>query len=166
MAHALTIGHTERRRDSDNAVVRAAAEILEAAIVFLGVKPRTGDIVHPRFAGTARGARRSASGRFARPARGYVHGRGHSEGTGRESCRGEKLQEGGKETGDPRRAHARWKDACEVERAQERQAFGCVHAVSPRSEKVEEEEIVCVDTVNAYVTGSSRVSVVGAGREG
>lgn len=62
MAHALTLGHTELRRDGDNADARAAAEILEAAIVFLGVKPRTGDISHPRSRGTARRAPRPTSG--------------------------------------------------------------------------------------------------------
>ena len=30
----------------------------------------------------------------------------------------------------------------------------------------QEEEISCVDTINAYVAGCSRVSVTGAGREG
>ncbi|HEY2883798.1 MAG TPA: hypothetical protein VGJ08_01115 [Rhizomicrobium sp.] len=35
-----------------------------------------------------------------------------------------------------------------------------------KGQEVQEEEIVSVDTINAYVAGCSRVSVTGAGREG
>lgn len=35
-----------------------------------------------------------------------------------------------------------------------------------KGQEVEEEEIGCVDTINAYVAGRSRVSVTGTGREG
>jgi hypothetical protein len=35
-----------------------------------------------------------------------------------------------------------------------------------KGQEVQEEEIGCVDTINAYVAGCSRVSVTGAGREG
>ena len=62
MAHALTIGRTELRHDSANAVARSAAGILEEAIVFLGVKPRADDIARPRSAGTASHRRRPTSG--------------------------------------------------------------------------------------------------------
>jgi hypothetical protein len=35
-----------------------------------------------------------------------------------------------------------------------------------KGQEVQEEEIGCVDTINAYVAGRSRVSLTGAGREG
>lgn len=44
MAHALTLGRTHLRAGAHDAVVRDGARILEAAIAFLGVKPRTGDV--------------------------------------------------------------------------------------------------------------------------
>jgi hypothetical protein len=44
MAHALTLGRTHLRAHAGDAVARRGARILEAAIAFLGVKPRTGDL--------------------------------------------------------------------------------------------------------------------------
>ena len=62
MARALRLGHTELRRDSGNAVARAAAEVLEAAMLFIGVNPRTGDIVSARSPGRAGRTRRPTTG--------------------------------------------------------------------------------------------------------
>lgn len=47
MAHALTLGRTHLRAHPEDAVARGGARILEAAIAFLGVKPRTGDVAGP-----------------------------------------------------------------------------------------------------------------------
>jgi hypothetical protein len=47
MAHALTLGRTHLRADADDAIARAGERILEAAIAFLGVKPRTDDVARP-----------------------------------------------------------------------------------------------------------------------
>jgi hypothetical protein len=44
MAHALTLGRTHLRRHADDEVARRGATMLEAAITFLGVKPRKGEI--------------------------------------------------------------------------------------------------------------------------
>jgi hypothetical protein len=48
MAHALTLGRTHLRAHSEDATARAGVTILEAAIAFLGVRPRTGDVAAPR----------------------------------------------------------------------------------------------------------------------
>lgn len=45
MSHALSLGRTHLRVHPGDAAARAGARILEAAIVFLGVKPRTDDAV-------------------------------------------------------------------------------------------------------------------------
>ena len=44
MAHALALGRTHLRAQAGDAVACRGAGILEAAIAFLGVKPRTGDL--------------------------------------------------------------------------------------------------------------------------
>src|SRR4051794_25202949 len=44
MAHALALGRTHLRAQAGDAVACRGASILEAAIAFLGVKPRTGDL--------------------------------------------------------------------------------------------------------------------------
>src|SRR5213080_1541065 len=44
MAHAFTLGRTHLRAHSDDGRARAAAKILQAAITFLGVKPRRNEI--------------------------------------------------------------------------------------------------------------------------
>ena len=48
MVHALALGQSQVEHDRGENVTRAAAEILEAAIEFLGVKPRTGDLIATR----------------------------------------------------------------------------------------------------------------------
>jgi hypothetical protein len=44
MVHALTLGTNHLHAHPDDALAREGVAILEAAIAFLGVKPRTGDI--------------------------------------------------------------------------------------------------------------------------
>jgi hypothetical protein len=44
MAHALSLGRTRVRLHPDDAVALSGVTILEAAILLLGVKPRTGDV--------------------------------------------------------------------------------------------------------------------------
>jgi hypothetical protein len=44
MSHALTLGRTHLRVHPGDTGARAGAGILEAAIAFLGVKPRTDDV--------------------------------------------------------------------------------------------------------------------------
>src|SRR5438067_1459181 len=44
MAHALTLGRTHLQDLPDDDRARAGAKILQAAIAFLGIKPRPGDI--------------------------------------------------------------------------------------------------------------------------
>jgi hypothetical protein len=44
MTHALTLGRTHLRAHPRDADARAGATILEAAIAYLGVKPRAGDV--------------------------------------------------------------------------------------------------------------------------
>jgi hypothetical protein len=44
MSHALALGRTHLRAHPRDADARAGATILEAAIAFLGVKPRAGDV--------------------------------------------------------------------------------------------------------------------------
>lgn len=48
MSHALTIGRTHLRADPGDPDAAAGAAILEAAIDFLGVKPRAGEIATHR----------------------------------------------------------------------------------------------------------------------
>ena len=48
MAHALNLGRTHLHAHPEDAVARDAAAILEAAIAFLGVKPRVGDVAVAR----------------------------------------------------------------------------------------------------------------------
>lgn len=48
MSHALRLGRTHLRAHPGDADARTGARILEAAIAFLGVKPRTGDVTPPR----------------------------------------------------------------------------------------------------------------------
>jgi hypothetical protein len=45
LAHALTLGRTHLRTHAGDALARRGARLLEATITFLGVKPRTGDLV-------------------------------------------------------------------------------------------------------------------------
>jgi hypothetical protein len=54
MAHALALGRGRLRDATDDELARTAAGILEAAIAFLGVKPRTG--VPAEVGGRRRGA--------------------------------------------------------------------------------------------------------------
>jgi hypothetical protein len=44
MAHALTLGRTYLRAHADDAIALGGARILEAAITFVGVEPRAGDV--------------------------------------------------------------------------------------------------------------------------
>jgi hypothetical protein len=48
MAHALTLGRTHLRVHAGDTAARAGARLLEGAIVFLGVKPRTGEVTTHR----------------------------------------------------------------------------------------------------------------------
>jgi hypothetical protein len=48
MAHALSLGRTHVRAHPEEAIARGGVTILEAAIAFLGVKPRVGDIAVAR----------------------------------------------------------------------------------------------------------------------
>ncbi len=47
MAHALTLGRTYLRAHADDAFALGGARILEAAITFVGVEPRAGDVSGP-----------------------------------------------------------------------------------------------------------------------
>jgi hypothetical protein len=47
MAHALTLGRTHQRTDTADVPARAAADILDVAIKFLGVKPTFREIAQP-----------------------------------------------------------------------------------------------------------------------
>jgi hypothetical protein len=47
LTHALTLGRTRLRAHADDSVASGGARLLEAAIVFLGIKPNTGDIAGP-----------------------------------------------------------------------------------------------------------------------
>jgi len=48
MAHALNLGRTHLHAHPEDALARGGATILEAAIAFLGIKPRAGDIAVAR----------------------------------------------------------------------------------------------------------------------
>ena len=48
MVHAVTLGMSHLHAHPDDSLAREAVTILEAAIAFLGVKPRTGDIAVAR----------------------------------------------------------------------------------------------------------------------
>jgi hypothetical protein len=48
IAHALALGRAHLRAHGRDAVARRGAGILEAAVEFLGVRPRTGDVARAR----------------------------------------------------------------------------------------------------------------------
>jgi len=48
MAHALSVGRNHLRTHPDDTAALGAINILEEAITFLGVKPRSGDVARPR----------------------------------------------------------------------------------------------------------------------
>ena len=60
MAHALSIGRGQLQSDAGDATTRAAVEVLEAAIAFLGVKPRAGELTPARSPRRQRAAQSSS----------------------------------------------------------------------------------------------------------
>jgi len=84
LVHALTLGRNHLYAHPDDARAREAVAILEAAIAFLGVKPRTGDI--------ARHADETAAPPGMRPDRPLAARRAHPRRAAEQATRPERRQ--------------------------------------------------------------------------
>jgi hypothetical protein len=84
LVHSLTLGRNHLYAHPDDALAREAVAVLEAAIAFLGVKPRTGDI--------ARHGDETAALPGVRPDRPFAARRAHPRHAAEQATRPERRQ--------------------------------------------------------------------------